>query len=115
MTLQLAVDVLVIELSQVVREPFVPDCHEAEERTFTCALTADQAEHILELAPRLKYPLDCAHHEQLERLIGIVALVASEKMMQRVPNSLFAVPFQVVQIILNRVVTVLARYDVEGF
>ena len=63
MPLKLTVDIFIIQLSQVVREPFIFDCHEAEEGTFARSLTAYETQHILKLAPGLKYPFDRAHHK----------------------------------------------------
>ena len=113
--LQLAVDVLIVELAQIVGKPLVPDRQKTEKRGFARSLTAHQTEHILKLAPGLKYPPDRAHHKQLQRLMVVVAHVAAEKVVQGVPYPLLPVPCQAVQTVLYGVIAVLIGDDVERF
>ena len=82
MSLHLAVNIVIVNLFQVIGEPFVFDCQQSEERGLACTLTANQTKHHLKLAAQLEYSTDCAQHEQLQAFIGQLTFLCSKKMGQ---------------------------------
>ena len=115
MSLQFPVDVFVIQLFQIVAEPFVPDGKQPEERRFPGALAADEEEHQFEFASGLKRPVDRAKHENPQAFLVEVGNIRTEKMMKSKPDARHSVPDKTGEIVTNRVILVFVRDDTDGF
>ena len=63
-TLQLAVHVFIVQLSQIIGKPLVLACQQPEEGGFSRALTAYQTEHDFKFAAGMKCPMNRAQQEQ---------------------------------------------------
>lgn len=58
-----AIDVFIVELSQIIREPLVISCEKTEEAGLPSALSASETKHHIELAPWLKDACHSTQHE----------------------------------------------------
>ena len=114
-SLQFPVYIFIIQLLQIVAEPFILHGKQPEERGLSGSLAADQAEHQLKLAARLKYPLRSSKHEYPKTLFVKVGNFSPEEMMKREPDARCSVPDQTVQIITDRVILVFVCDNTDGF
>jgi len=90
--LQLAVHVVIVQPSQVIREPLVLDRQQPEKGGLSHTLTAHQTEHAVKLTSRLEHPLDGSQQEDLHGFASVLVLRSTEEVMQDMGN-----PFRVVQ------------------
>ena len=112
------VDVLVIQLANVIRDPVLLHGEKADERGFARALSADQHEHQLKFAAGVEHPVDCTKHEHAQALLIEVADVRAKKVVQGFAHAGHAVPSEAVQIIPDGMEMVLIGDDfqrVKGF
>ena len=109
--LHLAEHILIVDPLEVIRKPFVPAGKQPEERRLTCALSAYETEHRFEFASGIEHTADCAHQKQLHDLMGIVADICAQEVMQRIGDALDAVPLKAVQVIPNGMILILMSSD----
>ena len=92
-TLQLAVHVVVVQPTQVIREPFILDRQPPEEGGLSCTLPAHQTEHGFKFTSRLEHALDGSQQEYLHGLASVLVLRSTEKMVQDVGYPFCSIPF----------------------
>ena len=64
MSLHFAVHIVIVNLFQVIGEPFIFDCQQTEESGLSCTLSTHKAEHNFKLTARFEHSADCSQHEQ---------------------------------------------------
>ena len=114
MPLQLAVHIVIVQPPQVIREPFVLDCQQPEESGLSHTLTSHQTEHGLKFASRLEHALDGSQQKDLHGLASVLVLRSTEEVVQDVGDPFRAVPLQAVQVIPDRMITVLVGNDSDS-
>ena len=107
MTLQLSVDVIIVQPPQVVGKPFVPYRQQPEKGGLARTLTAHQTEHDLKLAAGSVCPVDRAQQKELQGFAGVGVRCGSQKVPQTEAYALRPVPYQTVQIVPYGVIAVL--------
>ena len=107
MPLHLAEHILIVDPFEIIRKPFVPAGKQPEERGLACTLSAYETEHRFEFASGIGHSADCAHQKQLHDLMGIVADICAQEVMQRIGDALYAVPLKAVQVIPNGMILIL--------
>ena len=106
--------VVIVQPTQIIREPLVLDRQQPEKAGLPRTLTAHQTEHGLKFAPRLEYPLDGSQQEDFHGFASVLVLRSTEKMVQDVGNPLVSIPLQAVQVVPDGVVAVLVGNDADG-
>ena len=120
MALKLAIDVVVVDLLQVVREPVIVMGKETEEGGFARALATGEAEHIIELDAGVMSAGNAAHEEQLgaviQELRRVIPVVGGhpKETGQELSDPLPPVPFQVIQKLAYRMIAVPVCDDADG-
>ena len=114
MTLQFAVHVVIVQPSQVIREPLILDRQQPEKAGFPHTLTTHQTEHSFKLASRLEYSLDGSQQEDLHGFASVLVLRSTEKMVQNVGYPPRPIPFQAVQVVPDGMIAVLVGNDADG-
>ena len=114
MPLQLAIYVVIVQPTQIIREPFVLDRQQPEKAGLSSALPTHQTEHSFKLASRLEYSLDGSQQEDLHGFASVLVLRSTEKMVQDVGYPFRAVPLQAVQVVPDGMITVLVGNDSDG-
>ena len=105
---------VVIQLLQVIREPFVPDRQQSEEGGLSCTLTAHQTKHFLIFGTGTEYPAYSTQQEMFQHFFHIVTFISTKKMVQTGSDAWCTVPDKAVQHILNWMVTIFVCYDRKG-
>ena len=113
MSLQFQKHPVIIQLSQVIGKPLVPDRQQAEEAGFASALTAYQTEHFLIFGAGPEYPPDSPQQEVFQHFLHIVALVRTQEVMETGADAGRPVPDKAVQHVLYGMVAVFIRHDRE--
>ena len=106
MPFQTAVNVVIVQSAQVVAEPLVPNCQEAEEGGLTCALAANQAEHHIKFASGLKYPANGTEHKQFHCHAGVIIHRCTQEFVERKANPFLTIPPESIQEIPDRMMLV---------
>ena len=106
MALQLAEHIIIVHSPQIIREPFIFDSKQPEERGFSCTLPTDQAKHHFKLAAGMKHPFDRSKQKNLQGFCGKLIFCRTEKAMQSVAYPLCAIPLQVIQVVPDRVIMI---------
>ena len=114
MPLQLAVHVVIIQSPQVIREPLVLDCQQPEEGGLPRTLASHQTEHRFRFASRLEHALDGSQQKDLHGLASVLVLRSTEEVVQDMGNPFRTVPFQAVQVIPDRMITILVGNNADG-
>ena len=115
MPLHFPVYIIIIHALQIVREPFIIDCKEPEKCRLSCALSTHQTHHDFILTSRLIYPMYRRQHEKLHHFSGIGILLGSQIFRKQSSNSILSIPYKLLQILPNRMISVLAGCDIHGF
>ena len=66
---ELLIDLIVIQVSKVIRKPFILDRKETEKCGFPCPLCSHKAEHFVCFISRLEDTEQCFHHKMLQAFI----------------------------------------------
>ena len=114
MPLQLAIYVVIVQPTQIIREPFVLDRQQPEKAGLSSALPTHQTEHSFKLASRLEYSLDGSQQEDLHGFASVLVLRSTEKMVQNVSYPPRPIPFQAVQVVQDGMIAVLVGNDADG-
>ncbi|OFU42752.1 hypothetical protein HMPREF3071_13040 [Clostridium sp. HMSC19A11] len=94
--MEFAVYVVIVQLPQVIGEPLVFDCQQAEEGGLPGSLPAHQTEHDFKLAAGGKCPVDGSQQKQAQGLESILVLTGSQKVTQAGAYPFGSVPCQAV-------------------
>ena len=113
-TLQLAVHVVIVQPTQIIREPFVLDCQQPEKGGLSHTLPAYQTEHGFKFTSRLEHPLDGSQQKDFHGFASVLVLRSTEKMVQDVGYPLCVVPLQTIQVVPDGVVSVLIGNNADG-
>ena len=110
MPLHLAEHIVVIDLLQIIGEPFIFAGQKAEEGRFTGSLTAYQTEHQFKLTSRFEYPVNGSQQKQTHDFGAIRTDFCAQEVMKHIGDTLGAVPHQMVQVFTDRVILVLVSH-----
>ena len=107
MSLHLAEHIVVINLLQVIGEPFILTGQKAEEGRFTGSLSTYQTEHQFKLTARSEYPVNGSQQKQTHDFGAIRTDFCTQEVMKYIGDALCAIPFHAVQILPDWVVLIL--------
>ena len=107
MSLHLAEHIVVINLLQVIGEPFILASKKAKEGRLTGSLSAHQTEHQFKLAARSEYTVNGSQQKQPHDFGTIRTYFCAQEVMKHIGDAFCAIPFQAVQIFPDWVILVL--------
>ena len=67
-SLHFPIYIVIIDLFQIIGEPFIPHSQQAEEAGLARPLTAHQTQHQLKLDTGMEHPADSTQHEDFQAL-----------------------------------------------
>ena len=113
-SLQFAVYIVIVQFSQIIRKPLIPESQQPEECGLSRSLTAYQTKHDFKLAAGLKSPRNRPQHKQFQGFIAILADLSSKEVVQGISDAFRSVPRKAVQAVPDWMVLIFIRHNPDG-
>ena len=114
MSLHFPIYIVIIDLFQIIGEPFIPHSQQAEEAGLARPLTAHQTQHQFKFDAGVEHPADGTQHENFQALGVELAFFCPQESVQGVWNAELPVPAERLKIFLNGMEAVFIGNNADG-